>query len=116
MRLVAYHARVDRSQPAELESSRPLTAEERHGAPAITRDALDALEGCIKARHVAEIGYTDAAGETSTVAFRPAYIRYNLAHHIVVWGMRATGDHWEQLRLDRIQSVADTGEPYTPGW
>ncbi len=27
-----------------------------------------------------------------------------------------TAEHWEELRLDRIRSVRDTGEVFEPTW
>lgn len=114
---VAYQARVERNRPpAEFDASHALTEDERREVTGISREALDALERCIESRHVAEVGYTDAGGKSSTISFRPAYIRSNSAHHIVVWGMPLSADHWEELRLDRIRSVEDTGDPFTPSW
>jgi hypothetical protein len=87
--------------------------DERRTLPDISRDALDQ---CIESRHIADVDYTDAASKSSTIRFRPAYVRYNSAHHLVVWGMPIYADHWEELRLDRIHSVLDTGAPFTPSW
>jgi predicted DNA-binding transcriptional regulator YafY len=84
--------------------------------PALTLSALHALERCLDSHHVASIDYTDAKGHRSTLQIRPAYIRYNSAHHLVVWGILTGAEHWEELRLDRIHSVRDTGEVFQPTW
>jgi hypothetical protein len=46
---------------------------------------------------------------------RAAFIRYSAAEHLVLWGIPDEG-HWEELRLDRIHSVRDTGQEFSPSW
>jgi predicted DNA-binding transcriptional regulator YafY len=84
--------------------------------PSISQQAVQALERCIKSHHVAEIDYTDAEAGHCTIRLRAGYIRYNSAHHVVLWGMPEDADHWEELVLDRIRSVRDTGEVFEPTW
>jgi predicted DNA-binding transcriptional regulator YafY len=102
--------------PRGFDESQPVTPEQLESLPALSHTALHALERCIDLHHVASIDYTDAKGHRSTLLIRPAYIRYNAAHHVVVWGMPSGADGWEELRLDRIQSVRDTGEVFQPTW
>ena len=99
-----------------FEESRPATAAELDALPAITHSALHTVERCIEEHHVADVDYIDAKGTSSTIAFRPAYIRYNRADHLVVWGMPVGVDHWEELRFDRIEAVRDSGEVFEPTW
>ncbi len=102
--------------PLTFGDNRPPTAAELEALPEISRDAVHALERCIEEHHVADIDYTDAEGRKSTIRLEPAYIRYNSAHHLVVWGMPVGADHWEELRFDRIHAVRDSGEVFTPTW
>jgi len=101
--------------PAEFETSREPSAEQMSAQSVLRPEELHALERCIAEHHVAEIDYTDAGGKRSTIRIRPAYIRYNSAEHLVLWGIPDAG-HWEELRLDRMHSVRDTGEEFTPTW
>jgi len=55
-------------------------------------------------------------GARSTIRIRPAYIRFNAASHLVVWGIPTDAEHWEELRFDRIHAVLDTGEMFKPTW
>jgi predicted DNA-binding transcriptional regulator YafY len=102
--------------PPGFETGRLATREDLKSLPAIGQQSVPVLERCIKSHHVAEIDYTDAEANHSTIRLRPAHIRFNSAHHIVVWGMPEGAEHWEELRLDRIQSVRDTGEVFEPTW
>jgi predicted DNA-binding transcriptional regulator YafY len=102
--------------PPGFESSLPATAEQVESLPALSQEALHTLERCIDAHHVAAIDYADAEGHRSTILIRPAYIRYNTAHHVVVWGIPTGAEHWQELRLDRIHTVRDTGEVFQPTW
>jgi hypothetical protein len=104
------------SLPPGFGESRLATAAELDALPAITHSAVHELEGCIQEHHVADVDYTDAKGMSSTIAFRPAYIRYNQAGNLVVWGMPVGVEHWEELRLDRIEAVRDSGEVFEPTW
>lgn len=102
--------------PPGFETSRAATPEDLKSLTSIGQQAVQALERCIAEHHIAEIDYTDAESERSHIRLRPAYIRYNHAHHIVVWGMPVGVDHWEELRFDRIHEVRDTGEVFEPTW
>lgn len=102
--------------PPGFENSRPASADDLRALPGLNHEAIHTLEACIASHHVAEVGYTDAAGHRSTIRIQPAYIRYNSAHHVVLWGIPTDHDHWEELRLDRIGSARDTGEEFTPTW
>jgi predicted DNA-binding transcriptional regulator YafY len=102
--------------PPGFETSRAATPADLKSLPSTGQQAVQALEGCIKSHHVAEIDYTDAEARHSTIRLRAAYIRRNSAQHVVVWGMPEDADHWEELRLDRIRSVRDTGEVFEPTW
>jgi predicted DNA-binding transcriptional regulator YafY len=81
-----------------------------------SHEAAHVLEGCLAEHHVAEVDYTDADGHRSTIRIRPAFIRHNSAGHVVLWGIPMDRDDWEELRLDRIHSVRDTGEAFSPTW
>jgi hypothetical protein len=111
-----YHCAVKSSRPPGFEDSRPATTTELDSLPAITHTAVHELERCIEEHHVADVDYTDANGKSSTIAFRPAYIRYNRAGNLVVWGMPVGVEHWEELRFDRIEAVRDSGEVFEPTW
>ena len=102
--------------PPGFEGSQPATAAHLDSVPTLSHEALHTLERCIEARHVAAIDYSDAEGRRVAILIRPAYIRYNAAHHVVVWGIPTGAEHWEELRLDRIHSVRDTGEVFQPTW
>lgn len=104
------------SLPPGLEESRLATAAELNALPAITHSALHTLERCIEEHRVADVDYTDAKGMSSTIAFRPGYVRYNRAGHLVVWGMPVGVDRWEELGFDRIEAVRDSGEVFEPNW
>jgi predicted DNA-binding transcriptional regulator YafY len=100
--------------PPGFEGSRPAAPEELRTLP--NRAAIHTLEKCITIHHIAEVDYTDAEGHESTITIRPAFIRYNNAHHVVLWGIATDQENWEELRLDRIRSARDTGEEFTPTW
>jgi WYL domain-containing protein len=102
--------------PPEYEDSRDATPEELASLPTITRTNVHTLESCIAKHHVADVEYTDAEHRHSQIRLRPAFIRYNKAHHIVVWGFPVSADHWIELRLDRIGRVRDTGKAFEPAW
>ena len=104
------------SPPPGFRESRPATAAELEALSAITHTAVHTLERCIEEHHVADVDYTDAKGLSSTIALRPAYIRYNRAGHLVAWGMPVGVEHWEELRFDRIEAVRDSGEVFEPSW
>lgn len=87
-----------------------------HALPGSSHEAAHVLEKCLAEHHVAEVDYTDAAGHRSKIKIRPDYIRHNSAGHLVLWGIAMGRDGWEELRLDRIHSVRDTGEEFTPTW
>ena len=104
------------SLPPGFEESRAATPEDMKSLTYIGHAAVKTLELCIAEHHVAEIDYTNAEDERSRIRLRPAFIRYNRAQHVVVWGMPAGADHWEELRFDRIHGVQDTGEVFEPTW
>ena len=91
--------------PPGFEKSRPLTRDLLLALPGLSQEAIQTIEGCIESHHVAEVDYTDAAGHQGTIRIWPAYIRYNSAHHLVLWGIPSDQEHWEELRLDRIRSA-----------
>ena len=99
--------------PEEFETSRPPSVEQMKTA--LRHEDLHTLERCIDEHHIAEVDYTDAHGKRGTIRIRPAYIRYSAAEHLVLWGI-PEGGHWEELRLDRMHSVRDTGEEFSPTW
>ncbi|MGH7765558.1 MAG: WYL domain-containing protein [Candidatus Dormibacteraceae bacterium] len=103
-------------QPPEFEKSRPASPDEIHGLPGISHVAIHVVERCIEMHHVVEINYKDAAGKSSKIRIRPGYIRYNVANHLVLWGIRDGRENWEEFRLDRLHAAQDTGEVFTPSW
>ena len=104
------------SPPPGFEETRAPTPDDLKSLTSIGQVSVQTLERCIAEHHIAEIDYTDAESDRSRIRLRPAYIRYSHAHHIVVWGMPAGVDHWEELRFDRIHEVRDTGEVFEPTW
>jgi hypothetical protein len=100
----------------EFEGSRAATPEDLRSLTAISQQAAQTLEQCIELHHVAEIDYLEEGEDREKIRFRPAYIRFNRAQHLVVWGMRVGVDHWAELRLDRIKGVHDTAEVFEPTW
>ena len=102
--------------PPTFNESRTPTATELDALRAISREALATLERCIETHHVAEVDYTDAHGHRSTIHLQPAFVRTNIAHHVVVWGIPIGEDHWEELRFDRFHAVRDSGEVFKPNW
>lgn len=104
------------SPPPGFEETRAATPDDLKSLTSIGHAALKTLELCLEEHHIAEVDYTDAEGGRSRIRLRPAFIRYNHAHHVVVWGMRVGVDYWEELRFDRIHEVRDTGEVFEPTW
>jgi predicted DNA-binding transcriptional regulator YafY len=104
------------SGPPGFEEARATTEDDLKSLPSVSHAAAHTLERCIAERHVAEIDYVDEKGERSKILLRPAYIRYNRSGHVVAWGMATDAGHWEELRLDRIHAVRDTGEVFEPSW
>jgi hypothetical protein len=102
--------------PPGFEESREATPAELDSLPSIGHVAVHVLEACIAEHHVAEIEYTEPDGSRKAIRLRPAFIRYNRAHHVVVWGFPDAGDNWIELRLDRIHGVRDTGDVFEPTW
>ncbi len=102
--------------PHGFETGRPPTPDELRSLPEASHEAIKTLERCITLHHVAEVDYTDASGQRRKIRIRPASIRYNVAEHLVVWGIPTDEEHWEELRFDRIHAVRDTGEGFTPTW
>ena len=102
--------------PSELKDSRPAAADELRTLAAPGADAIQILERCIASHHVVEIDYTNAAGHKSAIRIRPAFIRVNNTKHVVLWGIATDRSNWEQLWLERIGDVHDTGEEFTPTW
>jgi hypothetical protein len=102
------------SRPPNFEKSRAATPADLKSLQSIGQQAVQAREGCIKSHHVAEIDYADGEARHRTIRLRDAYIHYNSAHHVVVWGMPEYADRWEELRLERTRSVRDTGEVFEP--
>jgi hypothetical protein len=101
------------SPPPGFDQTRAPTAEDLRSLTSIGHAAGQTLEHRIAEHHFAEIDYTDAEGEPTRIRLRPAY---NQTHHVVVWGMPTSADHWEELRFDRIHEVQDTGEVFEPTW
>ena len=107
---------VSNPRPPEFETSRQATPDEVHGVPGVNHVAIHIVERCIEQHHVVEIEYTDEAGALSKIRVRPAYIRYNPAHNVVLWAIRPDRAGWAEFRLDRIHAALDTGEEFTPTW
>ncbi len=101
--------------PEEFDKSRPPSEEQMRAQGALSHEDLHTLERCIAEHHEVELDYTDAKGTRSTIRMRPAFIRYSAAEHLVLWGIPDEG-HWEELRLDRIHSVRDTGQEFSRTW
>src|SRR5436309_3415437 len=101
--------------PEGFDKSRPPSAEEMTAQSALSHADLHTLERCIAEHHEVEIDYTDAKGVRSTIRMRPAFIRHSASDHLVLWGIPDEG-HWEELRLDRMHSVRDTGQEFSPSW
>ena len=101
--------------PEEFDKSRPPSAEQMSAQRALSHGDLQTLERCIAEHHEVELDYTDAKGIRSTIRMRPAFIRYSAAEHLVLWGIPDEG-HWEELRLDRLHSVRDAGQEFSPSW
>jgi hypothetical protein len=102
--------------PPGFETSRAATPADLKSLPSIGQQAVEAPEAGISSHHVAEVDYTDAEVRHRIIRLRAAYIRYDSAHHLAVWGIPEGADRWEELRLDRIRSVRDTGEVFEPTW
>ena len=96
------------SSSADLDDLRTLAAP--------TREAIQTLERCIASHRVVDVDYTDAAGHNSTIRIQPAFIRVNQTKHVVLWAIATDEGNWEQLWLERITDVRDTGEEFTPSW
>jgi predicted DNA-binding transcriptional regulator YafY len=104
------------SRPEGFDQSRAASPAEVGALPHPAQEAVRVLERCISQHHVAEVDYTDENGHKSTIRIRPGFIRYNHAHHLVLWGIARDREDWEELMLDRIGAVRDTGEEFTPSW
>jgi len=104
------------SLPPGFEGSREATAEDLASLPTISHQAVHVLERCITEHHVAEVNYKEPQERQEDIRIRPAFIRCSTAHHLVVWGFPDGGDHWMELRLDRIGGVRDTGDVFEPTW
>ena len=116
-RSLTYHELVPVTPPPPgFENSRPASPDDLHALPQPSHAAAHTLEQCIASHHVAEVDYTDEAGHRSTITIKPAFIRFSTAGHVVLWGIPTNAEHWEELRLDRINSVRDTGKEFTPTW
>ena len=87
--------------PEDFDKSRPPSAEHMAVQRALSHGHVKTLERCI--------------AERSTIRMRPAFIRHSAAEHLVLWGIPDEG-HWEELRLDRIHSVRDAGQEFSPSW
>jgi hypothetical protein len=101
--------------PEEFDTSRQPSEEQMVEQRALSHGDVQTLERCIAGHHEVELDYTDAHDKRGTIRMRPAFIRYSAAEHLVLWGIPDEG-HWEELRLDRIHSVRDTGQEFSPSW
>jgi hypothetical protein len=101
--------------PKEFDKGRPPSAEQMAAQRRLSHGDVQTLERCIAEHHEVDVDYTDAKGTRSTIRMRPAFIRYSAAEHLVLWGIPDEGN-WEELRLDRIHSVRDTGLEFSPSW
>jgi len=100
--------------PEEFDKSRPPSAEQMAAQRALTTGTFRRWSG-VSPSIMRSSDYTDAKGTRSTIRMRPAFIRYSAAEHLVLWGIPDEG-HWEELRLDRIDSARDTGQEFSPTW
>jgi hypothetical protein len=74
---------------------------------------IKTVESAIKEQHVLEIGYTTKDGEDMVLLVEPEAIRYNTAHHRVLWVWDVNARHQEELLLSGINSARDTGRSFT---
>jgi len=102
--------------PQELRDSPSANADHLRALTEPSHEAIQTLERCIASHHVVDVDYTDAAGHNSTIRIQPALIRVNSTKHVVLWGIATDESNWEQLWLERIRDVLDTGEEFTPSW
>ncbi len=102
--------------PQELRDSPSANADDLRALTEPSHEAIQTLERCIASHRVVDVGYTDAAGHRSTIRIQPALIRVNQTKHFVLWGIATDEGNWEQLWLERIRDVLDTGEEFTPSW
>lgn len=102
--------------PPEFSEGRLPTPGELTRLPGASHEAIQTIERCIEMHHIVELDYTDEHAKRSTIAIRPAYVRYNVADHLVVWALRVGRENWEEFRLDRLHAARDTGEEFTPSW
>ena len=102
--------------PPGFEETRDTTAEDLESVPDINLEAVHLLERCMAEHHIAEVDYMEPDERQETIRIRPAFIRTSKAHNLVAWAYPVGGDHWIELRLDRIRAVRDTGERFQPSW
>ena len=94
----------------------PVEAGEYESLAADSREAVHVIETCIRSHHVVAVDYVDEAGVRETLRVRPAFIRRNLAGHVVLWEMPPDADEWRELRLDPMRGARDTGEEFRLVW
>jgi len=102
--------------PPGFEESREVTPQDLESIPAINLEAVHVLEHRMAEHHIAEVDYIEPGERQETIRIRPAFIRTSKAHNLVAWAYPVGGDHWIELRLDRIRAVRDTGERFQPSW
>lgn len=103
-------------QPQELIRSSAPTDSQLASLGSASVDAVHVIEKCITTHHVVELDYIDEERVERLLLERPAFIRTNSAHHVVLWAVPVGMDHWEELRLDRVHAARDTGAEFVPNW
>ena len=101
---------VERATFRELAAAEPVPAEALRGAP----PAIRTVEAAIPAHHVLVVGYQSPDKGLETLTVEPLAIRYNPAHHVVLYCWLPDQDTLASLRLDRIASAEDTGRSFEP--
>jgi predicted DNA-binding transcriptional regulator YafY len=79
-----------------------------------TSPAVKLVESALREHHRLQLVYITAAGVTRHLTVEPLAIRYNSAHHLVLWVRDVDAGHLEELLLSGIEDAVDTGETFEP--